>query len=95
MKKAQIVEFVSVSLNNKFTKAEATTAVDAVFDAILEAMMHGDSVQIPGFGKFEVRDRAARQGRNPKTGETIQIKASKNPAFKPATAFKKALNPDR
>lgn len=64
------------------SKKDATKAVDAVFDSILEALKQGDKVQLIGFGNFEVRERAARKGRNPQTGEEIEIAASKVPAFK-------------
>lgn len=67
-------------------------AVDAVVDAIVAALKQGDKVAIAGFGNFEVRDRPARQGRNPRTGEAVQIAASKNPAFKAAKALKDAVN---
>ena len=65
--------------------------VDAVFDSILEALKQGDKVQLIGFGNFEVRERAARKGRNPQTGEEIEIAASKVPAFKPGKALKDAV----
>ena len=67
-------------------------AVDAVLDSITGALKQGDKVQISGFGTFEVRHRAARQGRNPQTGATIQIAASKAPAFKAGKALKDAVN---
>ena len=66
-------------------------SVDAVFDSILEALKQGDKVQLIGFGNFEVRERAARKGRNPQTGEEIEIAASKVPAFKPGKALKDAV----
>lgn len=74
-----------------FTKKDASKAVDAVFDAITEALKAGDSVQLIGFGSFEVRKRSARKGRNPQTGAEIQIAASNVPAFKPGKAFKDAV----
>ena len=73
------------------TKSSAREAVDGIFDSIVKSCKKGDEVQIPGFGKFSVRQRAARMGRNPQTGEQIKIKASKSVGFKPATAFKNAL----
>ncbi len=75
----------------EFTKKDASKAVDAVFDAITEALKAGDSVQLIGFGSFEVRKRSARKGRNPQTGAEIQIAASNVPAFKPGKAFKDAV----
>jgi DNA-binding protein HU-beta len=61
-------------------------------DAITDALKKGDTVSVVGFGTFSVRERAAREGRNPRTGETIKIKASKNPAFKAGKALKDAVN---
>ena len=74
------------------SKADAAKAVDGVIDAITGALKSGDGVQLVGFGTFSVADRAARQGRNPRTGETIQIVASKQPKFKAGKALKDAVN---
>ena len=74
------------------SKADAAKAVDGVFDAIAGALKSGDGVQLVGFGSFSVANRAARQGRNPRTGETIQIAASKLPKFKAGKALKDAVN---
>ncbi len=74
------------------SKADAAKAVDGVFDAIAGALQSGDGVQLVGFGSFSVANRAARQGRNPRTGETIQIAASKQPKFKAGKALKDAVN---
>ena len=74
-----------------FTKKDADKAVAAVFGAIEDALAKGDKVQLIGFGTFEVRERAAKEGRNPKTGETIKIAASKVPAFKAGAALKNAV----
>lgn len=90
MKKSDLVN--TVAEKSDLTKAQATTAVDAMFDAIIEALAQGEDVTIAGFGTFEVRVRAARTGRNPRTGEEIQIPASKNPAFKAGKALKDAVN---
>ena len=73
------------------TKKNATAAVDAVFDTIQNALAQGDKLSLIGFGTFEVRDRAARTGRNPQTGKDIQIPASKVPAFKPGKGLKDAV----
>ena len=73
------------------TKKDATAAVDAVFASIQETLAKGEKVQLIGFGNFEVRSRAARNGRNPQTGEEIEIAASKIPAFKPGKALKDAI----
>jgi DNA-binding protein HU-beta len=74
------------------SKADAGSTVDATFDAIANALKSGDSVQLVGFGNFSVADRAAREGRNPSTGETIQIAASKAPKFKAGKGLKDAVN---
>lgn len=73
------------------TKKDSEGAVTAIFDGIAEAMAKGDKVQLVGFGTFEVRERQAREGRNPSTGETIQIAAQKVPAFKPGKALKEQV----
>ncbi|MGM7635394.1 HU family DNA-binding protein [Bacillus sp. Hm123] len=75
----------------ELSKKDATKAVDAVFDAIQNTLANGDKVQLIGFGNFEVRERSARKGRNPQTGEEIEIAASKVPAFKPGKALKDAV----
>lgn len=90
MNKAELIDAVASSAD--LSKADATRAVDAVVDNITESLRKGDSVTLVGFGTFEVRERAARSGRNPQTGATIQIKASKAPAFKAGKAFKDAVN---
>ncbi len=74
------------------SKADAAKAVDGTFDAITNALKSGDNVQLVGFGNFSVSDRAARQGRNPQTGATIQIAASKQPKFKAGKSLKDAVN---
>lgn len=76
----------------ELSKADAARAVDAMIDTISKALKKGDTVTLVGFGTFSVRARAARQGRNPQTGDTIKIKASKNPAFKAGKALKDAVN---
>ncbi|MCP3763203.1 MULTISPECIES: HU family DNA-binding protein [Domibacillus] len=75
----------------ELSKKDATKAVDALFDAIQDTLAKGDKVQLIGFGNFEVRERSARKGRNPQTGEEIEIAASKVPAFKPGKALKDAV----
>ena len=74
------------------SKAAAGRAVDAVFEGISSSLKSGDTVTLVGFGTFSVSSRAARSGRNPRTGETIQIKASKMPKFKAGKALKDAVN---
>ncbi len=76
----------------EMTKADAARVVDAFTEQVKKALKKGDTVSLVGFGTFSVRKRAARLGRNPRTNETIKIKASKVPAFKPGKAFKDALN---
>jgi len=73
-------------------KKDATKAVDGVLQAISEALQNGERVQLIGFGNFEVRERSARKGRNPQTGEEIDIPASKVPAFRPGKALKDSVN---
>lgn len=73
------------------TKSAAREAVEGVFENIMMNCKKAGEVQIPGFGKFSVRKRAARMGRNPQTGQTMKIKASKSVGFKPAAAFKGSL----
>jgi DNA-binding protein HU-beta len=90
MNKNELVE--AVASEASLSKADASRAVDAVVSSITGAMKRGDSVSVLGFGTFTVRDRAARTGRNPRTGEEIQIAASKNPAFKAGKALKDAVN---
>lgn len=90
MNKSELIDAVASSAD--LSKASATRAVDAFIDAITESLRKGDQVSLVGFGTFEVRERAARSGRNPQTGETIQIKASKAPAFKAGKALKDAVN---
>ena len=82
----------SVAKATGLTKKDATASVDAVFASIEEALKNGEKVQLIGFGNFEVRDRAARKGRNPQTGAEIEIAAAKAPAFKAGKDFKEAVN---
>lgn len=90
MNNAELAERIAET--NELTKADARKIVDAVFVAIAEAVAAGDEVALNGFGKFKVKDSAAREGRNPSTGETIQIAASKKLGFTPAKAVKDRLN---
>ncbi len=90
MNKAELIDMIAESAD--ISKAAATRALDTVFGGITEALKKGEQVTLVGFGTFQVRDRAARTGRNPKTGEAIQIAASKNPAFKAGKALKDAVN---
>ncbi len=74
------------------SRADATKAVDYVFDTITDALKKGDEVRLVGFGTFTVSNRAATEGRNPRTGETIKIPASKQPKFKAGKGLKDAVN---
>ena len=82
----------AVAASSGLSKADAGKATDAVFDAITDALKNGGEARLPGFGSFSVANRAARQGRNPQTGATIQISASKQPKFKTGKALKDAVN---
>jgi len=86
MNKMELVNKVAEQTGLK--KKDAEQAVNSVFAAIEEALAAGEKVQVIGFGTFETRARSARSGRNPQTGETIQIPASKVPAFKPGNRLK-------
>lgn len=90
MNKADLV--AKVAEKSGVTKKDAEKAVAGIFAAVQEALVAGDKVQVLGFGTFEVKERAARTGRNPQTGEELQIAASKNPSFKPGKALKEAVN---
>ena len=81
----------AVAEKTELTKKDAEKALNAVFASIEEALASGEKVQIVGFGTFEVRERAARMGRNPKTGEEISIPATQVPAFKPGKTLKEAV----
>ena len=82
----------ALATGSGITKADARKYVDGVFAAIAEAAAKGEEISLNGFGKFKVKDVAAREGRNPATGETIAIKASKKLTFTPAKAIKDRLN---
>lgn len=90
MNKSELVD--KVASEAKLTKADAGRAVDAMLQSIGKALKKGDSVSLVGFGTFSVRERAARTGRNPQTGEQIKIKASKVPAFKAGKQLKDSVN---
>ncbi len=90
MNKSELVDAMAESAD--ISKAAAGRALDGLIDAITVAVKNDDSVSIVGFGTFLLRARAARTGRNPKTGNAIEIAASKTPAFKAGKAFKDAVN---
>jgi DNA-binding protein HU-beta len=90
MNKGELIDAVAAAAD--LTKSDATKAVEAFVDTVTRALKKGDQVSIVGFGSFVVKSRAARQGRNPKTGETITIAASNVPGFKAGKALKDAVN---
>jgi len=90
MKKVELVE--AVSEDSGLTKADATRAYDSIFKVISEALAKGEKVPIVGFGTFDISKRAAREGRNPRTGATVQIAARNAVTFKPGSALKDAVN---
>lgn len=91
MNTSDIIDRVAAA-DDKLTKAQAKQIVDGVFAAIRDAAISGEEVSLPGFGKFKVQNKPARTGRNPQTGEAVQIAASKKVAFQPAKALKDAVN---
>ncbi|MBQ8472307.1 MAG: HU family DNA-binding protein [Bacilli bacterium] len=90
MKKVELVE--AVATNAGLTKADATRAIDATFDAITEALKKGDKITLIGFGTFSVSKRDARTGRNPLTGEPVNIPARNAVTFKAGTQLKNSVN---
>ena len=90
MNKPDIV--AAVARSSGISKTSADNAVDAIFSAITDALRKGEDVRLVGFGTFSTRRRAAHQGRNPRTGEAIQIPASTLPKFKPGRPLKDAVN---
>lgn len=89
MNKTELIAIVAEKAN--ISKKDASAAVDAVVGAITDTLVAGDKVQIAGLGSFEVRERAARMGRNPATGEKVQLEATKNIGFKAAAPLKAAV----
>ena len=90
MNKSELIDAIAGAAD--LSKADAGRALDAVVESVTGALKSGDSVSLVGFGTFSVKDRAARTGRNPQTGEPIQIKAAKIPSFKAGKALKDAVN---
>lgn len=90
MNKADFVGAIADRAN--ITKTDAAAAIDAMVEVVKKTLKKGDTISLVGFGTFSVRKRAGRTGRNPRTGETIKIKASKNPVFKAGKALKDAVN---
>ncbi len=91
MNKSELIESIQSALGAEATKRSAEEALDAVLSSIVKGIKSSSKVQIVGFGSFEVKSRAARTGRNPKTGESMQIPASKSLGFKAASALKASL----
>ncbi len=90
MNKADLIDMVATKA--ELSKTDASSAVDALINGITSTLKRGDSVTLVGFGTFSVSERAARTGRNPRTGDVITIPASKSPKFKAGKALKDALN---
>ncbi len=90
MNKSQLIEQIAAGAD--ISKAAAGRALDALTESVTNALKDGDQVALVGFGTFSVRERSARSGRNPQTGETIQISAAKVPSFKAGKALKDACN---
>jgi DNA-binding protein HU-beta len=90
MNKAEFVERIAAKAD--FSRKEAEIAVDAALETIEEELSRGSEITLTGFGKFHVAQRGARQGRNPQTGQTIQIKASKVPRFSAGSKLKQSVN---
>jgi DNA-binding protein HU-beta len=90
MNKTELIDAMADAAD--ISKAAAGRALDGMVEAISQALRDGDQVTVVGFGSFSVRERAARTGRNPQTGDTIQIKASRTPGFKAGKALKDAVN---
>ncbi|MEM9771327.1 MAG: HU family DNA-binding protein [Cyanobacteria bacterium P01_D01_bin.73] len=92
MNKAELVKSITDRIG--VSRKDADAVVSATVDAIMEAVAAGEKVTLVGFGTFERRDRKAREGRNPKTGEILQIPATKVPAFAAGKQFKESVSPD-
>ncbi len=90
MNKAELIE--KIASKSELTQASSRRALDALIETVGEALSAGDRVQLVGFGTFKVTERSAREGRNPKTGEPIQIPASKTPSFTAGAELKKIVN---
>ena len=90
MTKADLVEKISLMID--FTKKESVEIVECVFDLVKSTLESGENIKIAGFGNFEVKEKAARRGRNPQTGETVEIAARRVLTFKPSQVLKKSLN---
>ncbi|MAX34053.1 MULTISPECIES: nucleoid-associated protein HU-beta [Halomonadaceae] len=90
MNKSELIEAIAASAD--IPKAAASRALDAMVDSVTESLKQGDSVSLVGFGTFSIKERAARTGRNPQTGQPIEISAAKVPSFKAGKALKDSVN---
>ncbi len=90
MNKTELVE--AIAEKSQLTKKDSETALKAFIDVVTEALKNGDKIQLVGFGTFEVAERAARDGRNPQTGEAMEIPAARVPKFKAGKSLKDAVN---
>jgi DNA-binding protein HU-beta len=90
MNTSNLIERLGAS--HSLSKAQAKAVVDSTLKSIVEAAANGEEINLPGFGKFKIKETAAREGRNPATGQTIKIAASKKLTFAPAKAVKDAIN---
>jgi DNA-binding protein HU-beta len=90
MTKAELIDAIAVKLGS--SKVDAGKALDAVTEAIQDALVKGEEIKLPGFGQFEITERGERTGRNPQTGAEIKIAASKSPKFSAGKALKDAIN---
>ena len=92
MTKAELVEDVARAA--ELTKKDAERLVEIVFESIIETLNQGEKIELRGFGSFRVRERGARRGRNPKTGDPVSIPAKRVPYFKPGKELKELINDD-
>jgi DNA-binding protein HU-beta len=90
MNKPELI--TKIAQGSNLTKGDSAKALNSIISAITDSLKNSEPVSLVGFGTFDIRDRSARAGRNPRTGETIQIQASKNPAFKAGKALKEAIS---
>lgn len=90
MTKAELVD--EVAKNSDLSKKDAEVIVQTVLDGIIDSLQHGEKVELRGFGSFRLRERASRQGRNPKTGEKVFVPAKRVPYFKPGKELKELIN---
>lgn len=90
MNKSELIQHIATAAG--INKTQATAALQAFETAVIDSLANGETLELKGFGTFKITDRAERQGRNPKTGETLIIPATKSPTFKAGKAFKDAVN---